>query len=216
MHLQQVREAYASVAGLYIELFGTSQQTHPDDLAFIREHFSGLPGTVLDLGCGPGHLTGYLRSLGVDAAGIDMVPEFIAHAEAAHPGVEFRLGSMRDLDVPDHCVAGMLAWYSLIHVPPQELDGVLAGMRRAMAPAGTLVVGFFDGDDVAAFDHKVVTAFRWPADEFSRRLTRAGFTEVGRMRRPGDKPDRKLAAIAARASATSPAESDPTRRAARG
>jgi len=36
-----------------------------------------------DLGCGPGHITGYLRSLGVDATGIDMVPEVIAHAQAA-------------------------------------------------------------------------------------------------------------------------------------
>jgi hypothetical protein len=53
-----------------------------------------------------------------------------------------------------------------------------------MAPAGTLVLGVFDGDEVAAFDHKVVTAYRWPVDEFVERLTRAGFTEVERLQRP--------------------------------
>ena len=62
-----------------------SRYTPDDDLAFIGRHLSGQPGTVLDLGCGPGHITDYLRSLGVDATGIDMVPEFIAHAQAAHP-----------------------------------------------------------------------------------------------------------------------------------
>ncbi|WBB67721.1 class I SAM-dependent methyltransferase [Micromonospora sp. WMMD812] len=197
MNSEQVRQAYASVAELYIELFGTSQQVHADDLAFIGRHLAGRPGTVLDLGCGPGHITGYLRSLGVDASGIDMVPEFIAHARATHPDGVYQLGSLENLDVANHSIAGILAWYSLIHLPPHDLDGVLATFRRAMAPGGTVVLGLFDGDEVAAFDHKVVTAYRWPVDEISERLTRAGFTEVERLRRPSDGTHRPLAAIAA-------------------
>ncbi|GGM20964.1 class I SAM-dependent methyltransferase [Dactylosporangium sucinum] len=197
MNVEQVRRAYASVADLYIELFGSRQQVHADDLAFIARHLAGRPGTVLDLGCGPGHITDYLRSQGVDATGIDMVPEFIAHARAVHPGGRYQLGSMEDLDVADHSIAGILAWYSLIHLPPQRLDGVLARFRRAMAPAGALVLGVFDGDEVAAFDHKVVTAYRWPVDELVERLTRAGFTEVERLHRPSDGTHRPHAALAA-------------------
>ncbi|MGK5742909.1 class I SAM-dependent methyltransferase [Micromonospora sp. URMC 103] len=197
MHTEQVRQAYASVAELYIELFGTPQKVHADDLAFIGRHLADRPGTVLDLGCGPGHITGHLRSRGVDATGIDMVPEFIAHARATHPDGEYHLGSIDKLDVADHSVAGILAWYSLIHLPPQSLDGVLAEFRRAMAPAGRLVVGIFVGDEVAAFDHKVATAYRWPVDGFSERLARAGFTEVERLLRLDDPAHRPHAAIAA-------------------
>ena len=197
MNVEQVRDAYTSIADIYIGLFGTSQQVHADDLAFIGRHLSIQPGTVLDVGCGPGQITGYLRSLGVDATGIDLVPEFIAHAKAAHPDGKYQLGSMQSLDVGNGAVAGMLTWYSLIHLPPQDLDGVLAELRRVMAPASTLVVGFFDGDEVAAFDHKVVTAYRWPIDEFSERLARAGFTEVERQHRPSDGTLRSHAAIAA-------------------
>jgi SAM-dependent methyltransferase len=193
----KVRDAYASVVDLYIELFGTSKLVPADDLALIGRHLAGRPGTVLDLGCGPGHLTGYLRSLGVDATGIDVVPAFVAHAKAAHPDGRYHLGSMASLDADNRSVAGILAWYSLIHLPPQDLDGVLAEFRRVMAPAGMLVVGFVDGDEVAAFDHKVVTAYRWPVDAFSERLARAGFTEVERRRRPGDGTHRPHAAIAA-------------------
>ena len=196
---EQVRQAYASVADLYIELFGSSQQVHAEDLAFIGRHLAGRPGPVLDLGCGPGHITGHLRSLGVDATGMDLVPEFIAHAQAAHPSSWFQLGSMEDLAVADNSIAGILAWYSLIHLPPQQLDPVLDEFRRAMAPAGTLVLGVFDGDEVAAFDHKVVTAYRWRLDELVERLARAGFTEVERLRRPGEGDRRPHAAIAARA-----------------
>jgi ubiquinone/menaquinone biosynthesis C-methylase UbiE len=103
---------------------------------------------------------------------------------------------MRQLPFPDGSVAGVLAWYSLIHVPPEELDGVLAELRRVIRPAGTLVAGFFDGDAVAPFDHKVTTAFFWPVDEFAARLQQAGFTEIERCLRPGT-ANRPHAAVAA-------------------
>jgi SAM-dependent methyltransferase len=195
--VEQVRDAYASVADVYIGLVGSSRQVHADDLDLIGRHLSIRPGPVLDVGCGPGHLTGYLRSLGVDAAGIDLVPEFIAHAKATHPTGTYRLGSMKSLDVESGSLAGILAWYSLIHLPPQDLGGVFAEFRRVLAPAGKLVVGFFDGDEVEAFDHKVVTAYRWPVDTLSGWLAQAGFTEVDRQRRPSDGTHRPLAAMAA-------------------
>lgn len=181
-----VRRAYGVMADQYVALFGSTAQVHPDDLDLITRHLSIRPGTVLDVGCGPGHLTAHLRSLDVDAAGLDPVPEFVAHARAAHPGGRYVLGSADRLPVPDHSVAGILAWYSLIHLPPDDLDGVLDELRRALAPGGTLVAGFFDGDEVVAFEHKVVTAWYRPVDELAARLLRAGFTEVERQQRPGD------------------------------
>jgi SAM-dependent methyltransferase len=199
---QPVRDAYSSISGRYIALFGDDRHAHEDDTSLIRRHLTGLPGPVLDVGCGPGHWTAYLHSLGVDVTGIDMVPEFITHARKTHPGPQFRLGSMTELDAPAHSVAGILAWYSTIHLRPAELDRVLTEFRRLVALSGMLVAGFFDSDeDVAPFDHAVITAYRWPADAFAERLSRAGFTEVQRLRRRyPERPDRKYAAIAARSS----------------
>jgi SAM-dependent methyltransferase len=200
--LEPVRDAYSSVSEQYIGLFGGGSHEHEDDAALLRRHLTGLSGPVLDLGCGPGHWTAYLHSLGADVTGVDIVPEFIAHARATHPGPEFRLGSMTELDAPEHSVAGILAWYSTIHLPPAELDQVLAGFRRLLASSGMLVVGFFDSDEgVAGFDHKVTTAYRWPVDVFTQHLATAGFTEVQRRQQQSpDRPDRKYAAVAARAS----------------
>jgi SAM-dependent methyltransferase len=202
MGLAEVRRAYSSMSEQYIGLFDGDFRPHEDDTAFVRQHLTGLPGPVLDLGCGPGHWTGYLHSLGVDVTGIDMVPEFVAHARANHPGPEFRLGSMTEADALEHPAAGILSWYSTIHLPPEELDGVLGAFRRLLAPAGVLVVGFFDSaDDVVAFDHAVVTAYRWPVAVFAERLETAGFAESDRRQYlSADRPDRKYAAMAARAS----------------
>lgn len=196
-----MRDAYSSMSKQYLALFDGGWQEHQDDTTLVRRHLTGLPGPVLDLGCGPGHWTAYLHSLGADVTGVDMVPEFIAHAGATHRGPEFRLGSMTELDIPEHSVAGILAWYSTIHLAPTELDRVLAEFRRLLTSTGMLVVGLFDSDDdVARFDHKVITAYRWPVDVFTQHLAKAGFTEVQRLQRQSlDRPDRKYASVAARA-----------------
>src|SRR5687768_17563285 len=198
--MDEVGRAYDDMAEPYIELVRTAE-VHNDDLALIERHLSTRPGTVLDAGCGPGHLTAHLRSLEVDAIGLDLVPKFIDHARATYPDGRYELASMRQLPFPDRSVAGILAWYSLIHVPPDELDGVLAELRRVVSPAGALVAGFFDGDAVTPFDHKVTTAYFWPVEEFAARLQRAGFTEIERCRRAGttERGNRPHAAIAASA-----------------
>lgn len=197
-----MRDAYSSVAEQYIDLVAGGWQADADDTAFVRRYLTSLPGPVLDLGCGPGHWTAYLHSLGAEVTGIDMVPEFIDHARATHAGPDFRLASMTEPYAPEHSLAGILTWYSTIHLPPAELDRVLAGFRRLLIRSGMLVAGFFDSDDgVAAFDHKVITAYRWPADAFAERLAEAGFTEVERLlQQSAERPDRKYAAIAAEAS----------------
>lgn len=196
-----MRDAYSSMSQQYIGLFDGGWLDHEDDTALVLRHLVGLRGPVLDLGCGPGHWTARLHSLGVDVTGVDLVPEFVAHARAAHPGPEFELGSMTELELPEHSVAGILAWYSTIHLPPPQLDQVLAEFHRLLAPSGVVVVGFFDSeDDVAAFDHRVTTAYRWPVEVLVQHLARAGFVEVQRLQRQsGARPDRRYAAIAARA-----------------
>ncbi len=192
-----VGRAYGVQAERYIELFGSTAQAHHDDLAFITRHLTDLPGPVVDVGCGPGHLTEYLRSLGVDATGIDLVPQFVDHARAIYPEGRYEVGSMTRLPAHDSSLAGILAWYSLIHLAPGDLDSVLAEFRRTIVPAGTIVAGFFDGDDVAPFDHKVTTAWTWPVHEMSARLREAGFTEIERWHRPAQQGRRSHAALAA-------------------
>lgn len=202
MASESVQEAYSAVAAAYIEMFGDGRQDHEDDVELVTRHLTGLVGPVLDVGCGPGHWTALLHRLGADVTGVDVVPEFLAHARATHPDVRYRHGSMTDLDATEGSLAGILAWYSTIHLLPAELPSVLAGFRAALASGGRLVVGFFDSHDgVAPFDHKVVTAYRRPVAVLAEQLTTAGFAELERLQREGPAgSDRRYAAIAARAS----------------
>lgn len=142
---------------------------------------------MADLGCGPGHLTAHLRALGLSAFGVDLSPTMITIAREANPDLEFAEGSMAQLDLPDDSLAGILAFYSVIHTPPAELPPVLAEFHRVLEPGGHLMLGFFAGDDPEprAFDHKVVTAYRWSPDALLALLRESGFTEVaGMVREP--------------------------------
>jgi SAM-dependent methyltransferase len=104
-------------------------------------------GPVADVGCGPGHVTAHLHKLGVDAAGIDLSPGMIDVARRDHPHLRFEVGSMTDLDLADDSVAGLLAFWSLIHVPDNAIPTVFGHFRRALRPGGPLLLGFHVGDE---------------------------------------------------------------------
>jgi len=54
--------------------------------AIVDAVLSRKPNTILDIGCGEGWLVRELSSLGVDALGIDIVPEFIKYASEKGSG----------------------------------------------------------------------------------------------------------------------------------
>lgn len=194
-----VKRRYTELSEEYIRMFGAVTHVDSDDLRFLERNLGRCAGTILDAGCGPGHLTGYLTDLGLTARGIDLVPAFIESARANRPEVEFAVGSMCPLDLPDGSLSGILAWYSLIHYEPDAVGDVIRAFRKALSDNGALVVGFFAGEDVEPFAHKVTTAYRWPVDDMSEMLSAAGFVEVDRLRRPDTDHVRPHAALALRA-----------------
>jgi len=116
-------------------------------LALFAELVRGAGGgPVADVGCGPGHVTAHLRDSGLDAFGIDLSPAMIEAARREHPGLRFDVGSMTALPLADASVAGLIAFWSLVHVPDHALPGVLGQFRRALRPGGPLLLGFHTGD----------------------------------------------------------------------
>ena len=91
----------------------------------------------------------------------------------------------------------MLAWYSLIHVPPDELVSVLAEMGRALVRGGQILIGFFDGPPGTPFPHAVSTAYYWSVGAMGQLLAEAGFEvcDVETRRDPGKRAHTAIAAV---------------------
>ena len=167
-----VVRAYSQRAQEYSAALGTIDAAADQDRSTITAWALACQGTVVDAGCGPGHWTAHLHGLGVRIEGVDPVERFIRIARSTHRGVAYHVGSIDDL-APSSC-GGVLAWYSLIHTPPETLHLLLGRIHDALLPGGRLLLGFFAGERVEPFDHAVTTAWYWPPTELARRVADAG------------------------------------------
>ena len=194
---REVSEAYDRLAPQYAELFADVRRAHPAD----RAAYSELARLVVDdggvrvgdLGCGPGHWAAYLADEGLEVTAVDLSPVFVTMARLANPGIDVHVGSLSDLPFDDETLDGAACWFSLIHTPPEALDAVLDEVARVLVPGGRLLVGFkaVEGEEVVAYDHRVVTGYLWPTDELVDRLHDAGLEETHRrVREPG--PDERF------------------------
>lgn len=109
----------------------------------VRAHGEG---PVADVGCGPGHVTAHLHKAGLDAFGIDLSPVMVDTARREQPGLRFEVGSMTELPSADASIAGLLAFWSLVHVPDHALPVVFAEFSRVLRPGAPLLLGFHVGD----------------------------------------------------------------------
>ena len=206
--LLATRVAYDTVAVDYEALLRDELAAKPYDRAVLGV-FAELvrasgDGEVADLGCGPGRVTAHLATLGLDAFGIDLSPRMVEVARSRHPGLVFEVGSMAELDLPDGCLAGAVAWYSIIHTPAERRPALFAELARVVRPGGWVLITFQAGDEVVpirrAYGHDVrLDAFRLPTARIVAELDSAGFAEHARLvRRPDDREKTDQAIVVAR------------------
>lgn len=184
MATEEVRDAYGSRAETLADMLGTTVSAEDPDRAVIELWADTVSGRILDVGSGTGRWAGHLAGLGHDIEGLEPVEEFLEIARQAHPRVPFRLASIADLACTDQQWSAILAWYSLIHLGPEQMPETLATLRRALNDEGVLLVSFFTGPRLEAFDHPVTTAYRWPVQAMTSALDRAGFAVTGHHTHP--------------------------------
>lgn len=145
-----IRDSYDSAADAYAEHLADELVHKPLDRHLLNRFAEETRdrGLVADLGCGPGHVARHLREQGVSVVGIDLSPGMIRVASALHPKIEFRVGDMTRLDVPDAHLAGIVSFYSIVHFSPDELAAVFQEARRVLRPGGLALLSFHIGDQV--------------------------------------------------------------------
>ncbi|MEU6574948.1 class I SAM-dependent methyltransferase [Streptomyces sp. NPDC046805] len=174
---------------------------HPDGLAdhalergllaaFAELVRPSAPAPVADLGSGPGHVAARLHDLGVPVFGVDLSPGMVALAREAHPHLRFHVGSMTSLDLPDASLGGILALYSIIHVPDEHLPTAFAEFHRTLAPGGHVLLSFQSPGHHGhlhldeRFGHEIDLDYYWRTPEtISDHLTAAGLSLHSRILR---------------------------------
>ena len=147
---EDTRTSYDRVAAEYARRIYDELRHKPIDRELLDRFASELRGhgPVCDLGCGPGQVARHLHDRGVDACGLDLSPAMTALAGELNPGLAFRTGDLRALPFASGALAGIAAFYSIIHVARGEVVGALRGMGRALRPGGRLLLAFHVGSEV--------------------------------------------------------------------
>jgi SAM-dependent methyltransferase len=92
------------------------------------------------------------------------------------------------LDLADGSLGGIVAFYSIIHTPPELLPAVLVEFRRVLCPGGYLLLAFQVGDEPLRISepggYPVSLDFnRWLPDHVTNLLDVAGLAVQAQLLR---------------------------------
>jgi ubiquinone/menaquinone biosynthesis C-methylase UbiE len=187
---------YDTVAEQYATDYFDELSRKPFDRELLTKFAALIPegGLACDMGCGPGHLARFLANLGVEVIGIDVSRSMIEVARRLNPELAFEQGDMLRLPFADDSFAGIVAFYSLIHIDRSRVPEALAELRRVLSKTGPLLISFHLGEGeihVEEFHgHRSQTgqkiafhATLFEMDEMTRFLESAGFAVEEKLTR---------------------------------
>lgn len=148
----------------------------------VLTEFADDLGSVVDVGCGLGHLYDYLRGTGFQGTylGLDFVAEFVAqarhrHAASASASARFELFDMRADRYPEGRDTFVICGVFNNRAPDAEafmqatLRGAFAAARRGIAFSAMSTYVDYQDETLAYFDPRAV--FDFCKTSLSRRVT---------------------------------------------
>jgi len=176
-----VASGYDAIADEYVRHVFHELNGKPFDRNFL-DRFAALlqkGDLVLDLGCGPGHVGRYLHDRGARVCGVDISARMVSLAGQLNPDMRFVRGDIRSLAFASGVAAGIVAFYSIIHVPVAEVSEILREMFRVLRPGGMLAIAFHVGDKVLHVHELWGIKTELDFSFFTPEQVRGGLTEIG-------------------------------------
>lgn len=149
-----LQHGYDAVADEYVARIADELRRKPLDRELLTRLAARTKdrGLICDMGCGPGHVGRYLREQGALVVGVDLSAGMIARARQLNPDIAFMQGDMLRLDVPDASWAGIAAFYSIIHIPREQVVDALCEFKRVLMPEGLVLLTFHVGSEIVHLD----------------------------------------------------------------
>jgi SAM-dependent methyltransferase len=136
----------------YVQRFRTLAEQGTDLVGEARLVDAMLPrgARVLDAGCGPGRVGGFLHGVGHEVVGVDVDPVLIAAAEEDHPGPRWLVGDLAELDLPARGIQEQFdvivcAGNVMTFLAESTRVAVLRRLRAHLRPGGRAAIGFGAG-----------------------------------------------------------------------
>jgi len=136
----------------YIERF-RAMARGGDDLAGEARFVDAMAprgARILDAGCGPGRVGGHLAAAGHQVVGVDVDPALIEAAEQDHPGPQWLVGDLAELDLPARGITEpfdiiVSAGNVMTFLAASTRVRVLSRLRSHLKSDGRAAIGFGAG-----------------------------------------------------------------------
>jgi ubiquinone/menaquinone biosynthesis C-methylase UbiE len=183
--INKIANLYNTVAKEYSEAFTGEHEKKPMDqeilCRFSLEIADRKP--VWDFGCGPGQTTKYLKDLGVEISGLDLAEKNIEQAKINHPEIAFRQGNMLALEFDSDTIAGIVAFYAIVHFTPEQVEKAFRETFRVLKPDGLFLFTFHIGNETLHIDeflgqHVDIDFMFFTVDFISDCLRKCGFQKI--------------------------------------
>jgi SAM-dependent methyltransferase len=150
----KVAGVYDTVAMEYAEKFCGEHEKKPLDREILYRFSQKVAGKkpIWDFGCGPGHTAQYLRSLGIEISGLDLSEKLIAQANIIHAGITFRQGNILDLEFENESIAGIVAFYAIVHFSQEQVEKAFREIFRVLRPGGIFLFTYHIGEGAIHLD----------------------------------------------------------------
>lgn len=150
----KVAEMYDTVAMEYAEKFCGEHEKKPQDCEILYRFSQEVTGKkpIWDFGCGPGQTTQYLKNLGIEISGLDLSEKLIEQANMIHPGITFWKGNILDLEFKDDSIAGIVAFYAVVHFSQNQIQKAFCEIFRVLQPDGVFLFTYHIGEGAIHLD----------------------------------------------------------------
>jgi len=147
--LNKVERLYDTVARGYAETFSADHEKKPEDQEVLHrfEQEIGDRRPVWDFGCGPGQTTKYLKNLGIEVSGLDLSEGILEQARIMHPEIHFRKGNILELEFKNDSIAGVAAFYAIVHFTEEQVGIACREVFRVLQPGGIFLFTYHIGEE---------------------------------------------------------------------
>lgn len=152
--LNKVENLYNTLAKKYAETFSGELEKKPKDQEILHRFSQEIGGRrpVWDFGCGPGQTTKYLKNLGIEISGLDLSEKILEQARRICPETHFRKGNLLKLEFENNSIAGVVAFYAIVHFTEEQVGIAFREVFRVLQPGGIFLFTYHIGEETVHLD----------------------------------------------------------------
>jgi len=162
---EETRLAHNAIAQQYYDAYKDDQS----DLTFFDDFLALCDKNILDLGCGMGHYSNYMKNKGFNVTGIDFSSSMISLAKTFSSDIEFIEHDVCDLSViKDRKFDGIVIAYVLQHLSKEEVLKLFDDLTNHTNKNSKMLLFLRQGNSVVIEQEPMNPKYKYVINEYSK------------------------------------------------